>query len=576
MAAPTKRREMFWFQHLEKGMDQSVDTNRGGSENIKNAILDQRGNMVVRLGSDLFGTSLGANQGYGLFSHSSATKTGVDSAALYAVTDRDLNMYRVGDSSWSSYDDDIFTASKRVDGIDFLGRSYVNEEGGGLATSWLVGNLGTPALTGVTAGPKGNLLAVNKNILAVGSLTDERIYYTDAYSDRFFTPLGAAKASTATARANVDEDGANYVAITTDLFPADIEGGVIYNSTDDEYANVLDWVHGDNTTSTNAAVYTDGKQAVSGWNNDTLYVMKNVFRLDADCTGQIGYQGKFISFDADKMYVWDPTSNTSREWPGFGCINYRTLKIVNGLLFGVSKDGIWMMAGVESKPKNIMEKIQDKVNGYGMWDLINKANWSEVCAGVQEDRGKYWLSVGTLSTLSGAPLTAQSKVIIVLDIMTGQWTWRQYQDQMVAFASHTHGGITNLYGLGKADAAIWKFDTGTTDDNAAGAAQAISYEIRTPHEETFEHPYVSRAEQYFVKYTATAAVTVQESVNRGSYATIGTLPVASSVAIQDVTAGANKEGYSHSLKFTGTGAFSLEAWGVLAYRLAPRTGIPAV
>lgn len=552
MARRTKERkevQKFWFQGLTEAMDQATDpVLTKGTELMKNATLDRPGFYASRKGSDLLQSKIGTNPGYGLWTYNS---TDGSTRKMMAVTDRDLYVLNEATGWGSAVDTDEWTDAKDVDATDFLNRSYIGCADGTTALAYGTGS----TITDITPTIGGNILAVNKNILAVGgnNLKPDIIFYSDAYTDTFHSATG-------TCAANADVGGANTVTTTTEIFETDMIGAVLYNTTDGEMNIITDWTDGDTVTTS---------AATSGWDNDTIYVMQNAFKITGKCTGTVSYRDNFISFDVDNMYIWDPTvppHGFMRKIPGFGCTSLRTVKVVSGYLIWVNRDGIWLWNG-EGLPQDITGKIRDKIDGFGLFDLISDSNWASLAAWAVEPEGKYILSVGTLSTVSGAPASATTSAMFEFNTRTGNWTLNGYQDRFRGFTTFINtNGAKDVYGIGDTDAAVWKLYTGTTDDNSAAAAQNISVDIRVPWYQFFDDPTVaSKVNDYFVKYTSSGNVSVYDGVD-GSYSStvIGTLTTNATPKTVSLGPLPNREGFAHSLKFVSTSKFRIEGYGFLA------------
>jgi hypothetical protein len=111
---------------------------------------------------------------------------------------------------------------------------------------------------------------------------------------------------------------------------------------------------------------------------------------------------------------------------------------------------------------------------------------------------------------------------------------------------------------------VIKLDSGTTDKSSTGADVTISSEIRTPHHQLTEDPTLTnKIKEYYVKYSCDANVTLSVSVDRGSYQTLTTLDLSSTVKTVAVNPVGNTEGMTFSLKFATTGKLVLEGYGFL-------------
>jgi len=539
--------ELFWYQNLSGGMDQATDfqlVENNASQLLKNIVQDKPGVWSARKGTTKLGsTTAGSDRIYGLGAYNKSDGT----HTLFRVANRDLEKFD-GTDTWSATDTDEWPASKKVNMINFLDRMYYGSEDGATALAYSDEN-GT--LTDVTPTIGGHILGVNKSILAVGgnSLRPNVIFYSDAYTDNFYY-------STGTCAADADTNGANTVETTASVFEATDIGAILYNTTDGAMNFITEW--------TNATVpYVTTDAATSGWNNDTVYVLRNNFTQDGEVIGIIGYQDMFVSFDEENMYLWDPTSTWSKKLPGFGCVNERTIAIVEGMLFWANREGVYMYDGTGS-PVEVSKKIKDDVDGYGIWNLINDSNWGQLAAGGFD--GKYYLSLGDLSTQSGAPASAVTNAELVLDVKSASWMLNSRDDEPMVYASFINSsGAKDLYYGEKTNLAVYKMNSGTTDATSAGGTANISAEVRTPYF-IFKDPTIQwRIDKYYVRYKSGGDVTMTHSVDHGSYSAVDTLSSASSSTIESIIPPTESQGYTFSLKFATTSTFSLEAVGFVAY-----------
>jgi hypothetical protein len=404
-----------WYQNLTGGINQAtnpflVDNNE--SPFLLNCMLDQTGTWATRRGTALKGARIGTSDGmWGLM----ALHQDDGTKKLFSVTDRDLYVLNEGTSSWgSAIDTDEWPATTRVDGVKFLNRLYIGSEDGATPLAYTTGG----AITDITPTIGGSKLAVCKNILAVGGNSIKRniIFYTNAFTDTFHKATG-------TCAANADVAGANTVTATTEIFTPDMIGSVLYNTTDGAMNVITGWTSG-------TVVTTD--TATSTWDNDTVYVLKNNFKLDGSCTGNITFKENFVSWDEDKIYMWDPIGEWSSELEGFGCSNYRTVAIGGGYLFWMNREGIYKWDG-SSRPEDISKKLKDKINGLGVWDTIDMSKLAEFAAGVDNIQDKYYLSVSDMATVSGAPSSALTNIVLIYDIQKEAWTVEQYPNQPVVY-----------------------------------------------------------------------------------------------------------------------------------------------
>jgi len=537
-------KKTYWYQNFSGGMDQSTDSAlvaNNESPLLQNCSLDQTGNWVSRTGTSRADTgtpTTGQIWGLGAHNLSDGTHT------FFRVVARDLEKFD-GTDTWAVTDANEWPASKRVNMINYLDRLYLGSEDGGTALAWCVT---AGVITDVVPEIGGHILAVNKSILAVGGndMKPNVIFYTDAYTDNLFSATG-------TCAANADVAGANTVTATTSIFEADMTGAMLYNTTLDEVNVITDW--------TSATVVTTSA-ATATWNDDTIYILQNNFTLDGACTGMIGFQENFVSFDEESMYMWDPTSQWSQKVPGFGCVNDRTVQIVDGNLMWVDREAVYFWDG-QGRPIDITGKIRDKVDGYGIFDLIDDDNWGSLCAGSHE--GKHYLSLGDLSTLADAPASAMANAEMVFDVKRGAWTVNSRDDTPMCYATYINtDGSKDLYYGEKTNVCVYKMLTGTTDAMSMGSTVEIDVDIRTPHF-TFDDPTVKwRVSAFYVKYKSGGQVTTTYSKDRGGYDYLTILAAASTVTTEEIRPPTDTEAYTHSLQFVTTGTFTLEAVGFKA------------
>ena len=509
---------------------------------LKNIVLDRIGNWSVRKGTDLLGSvTAGAERvwGLGTYDKSDGTHT------FFRIANRDLEKLTEGTSTWAVVDEDEWTASKKVNTVNFLDRMYLGCEDGTTALAYTVGT----TITDVTPTIGGHHLAVCKGRIAVGgnNIKPNIVFYTLPFSDTFYDATG-------TCAANADVAGANTVTATTSIFEAYHEGAAyLYNSTEGVIRLITKFTSG-------TVVTTDGD--TSSWDNDTIYVLIDYFVMDGKCTGLASYQDTLIGFDEDNMYKWDPSSTWSVKLPGFGCVNDRTIQEVGGNLVWVNREAVYLYDGT-NRPIDISRKIKDPVDGYGLFDLIASANWGQLAAGSYD--GKYYLSVGDLSTLSGAPASAVTNAEFVFDIATGAWSLNSRDDEPMVYATFINSsGAKNLYYGEKSATAVYKMNTGTTDDDSTGTAGAISSEVRT-QEYTFGDPTIEyRVSAFYVKYKSGGNVVVTYAYNGGSYATLDTLGSSSTTTVVKILPTVQCQGFTHSLKFTCSSTMMIEAIGFMA------------
>lgn len=536
--------KIFWYQNLSGGMNQTTDhrlMENNESPLLKNIVLDRIGNWSNRKGTELLGNVTSGDArvwGLGTYDKSDGTHT------FYRICNRDLEEFN-GTDTWTAIDTDEWTASKKVNMVNFLDRIYFGCEDGTTALAYSTGD----TITDVAPVIGGHHLAVNKTRLAVGgnNIMPHVIFFSQPNTDKFYDATG-------TCAANADVAGANTVTTTAAIFEAYHEGAAyLYNATE----GVLRFITG---FTSGTVVTTDGSTAT--WDNDTVYVLIDYFTQDGKVTGITSFNEKFISFDEDNMYQWDPSSTWSYKMPGFGCVNERTIQDVGGNLIWVDREAIYLYDG-SNRPIDISRKIKDPVDGYGLFNLINPSNWGQLAAGSFD--GKYYLSVGDLSTLSGAPASAITNAEFVFDVSTGGWIMNSRDDEPVVYSTFINStGSKNLYYGEKSAMAVYKMNTGTTDDDSSGTATAISVEART-QDYTFNDPTIEyRVSGFYVRYKSGGNITVTYSYNGGSFATLDTLSASSTITVAKILPTVQCQGFTHALKFTCSSTMMIEAIGFVA------------
>jgi hypothetical protein len=123
-------------------------------------------------------------------------------------------------------------------------------------------------------------------------------------------------------------------------------------------------------------------------------------------------------------------------------------------------------------------------------------------------------------------------------------------------------GSKDLYYGEKTTGAVYKINTGSTDDDSAGTASSFAVEMRTPHYSMPNQTKQWRPSAFYVRYKSGSTVTVSVSADRGAYTTLETLAASSTVTQEKIIPIADVDAFTYSLKFTTTGTISLEAVGI--------------
>lgn len=546
------RSRITWKHGLIAGMDQATNPSLvkdNEAQLLQNVSLDQPGSWSSRRGEERVGDLIsGSDSAWGLFSyfaHSGSFKLGL-------VTNRDLYFLNEGTNSFgTAVDTDEWPASTRVDGINFLNRLYLGSEDGATPLKYTTGS----AVTNVTPTIGGSMLAVNKDSLAVAgnSLLPNTIFYTNPFTDTFFDVQ-------ATCGANADVAGANTVTITTSSFEPGYIGSILYNTTDGSMLTITGWTSG-------TVVTVNG--ATSTWDNDTVYVLKNNFKCDGRVTGLVGFGEYFIAWDEKKMYLWDPTQQPngwSFEHDNFGCSDYRSVQIVDGVVIWASRRKLCLYAG-QGKPVDITAKIRNRVTNVGIYDLLDADNWGTMASGSRPGEGIYYLSIGNLKTLSGALASNLSNVVIVFDTKKssgGLYIESRNQTPTVYTTFINSDGDLDLYYAGSGQPAVYKTNTGVTDKDSANANKAINFKVVTQEYQLSNPTVQTRMVAYYMRYISDCFIKIRHSVNRGSFVDVSTLDISESVKVVKILPpkGGAIDGFSHALEISSLNLGGLDSSNV--------------
>lgn len=538
-----------WFQNLTGGINNAVDSplaSNNQSPHLKNITLRKLGNWMTRKGTALYQNRIGTSTGiYGLFDYESfSTSTGVVTHRMGCVYNRSLYMADNGETSWgTAVAATAFPASTFVRAIDHMNRAYLATDDGSTALKYWDGT----TLTTTSPAIPGGIVAANKHILALAGANKVKnmIFYTTPYTDKFYTATFTVSSSSTS----------TTLVAPSGTFTADMVGAEVFNATDGAFATIIEW--GSSTTVTLNTSIGDT------WDGDTAYVIQNVYRLGGTVNSMVGFKENFVSWDEDTMYVWDPVSIYESKFPDFGCAGQDTVQSIDGKLFWLDHGGIYMWDGSSSNPQEISSILKDKENGFGVWDLLNTANFDTACSGKDEVQGRYYLSVGDLQTVTGAPASGVTNAVLVYDISMGEWELYSYNRKPQRFSGHLNSaGTRNLYFGDSAHGSVFKTDTGTTDAVGDGTTAAISYEAQTKQHILGSQVVTRIPNSIFARYVADSTVTAAISPDGGTMVTQTTMPAsASSVAVAEIRPTRAVAAVSHSIKFSGTGKFVLKGYG---------------
>ena len=175
----------------------------------------------------------------------------------------------------------------------------------------------------------------------------------------------------------------------------------------------------------------DGYGANHAWIST---LQSNNHTFNGDVTAIAAYNGKTIAFKADAMYEIVNTKNPFRIMDVFeiGCIDNRSVQVVNGMLFFASEDGIYIYTG--GKPQCISQKLNIK-------------RITSAVAGTDEK--KYYLS-----TIYTDRRNVEQRIIFVYDTTVGAWTKQSYCGNIVSM-TYMDG---NLFGI-TYDSHLYKLNT---------------------------------------------------------------------------------------------------------------------
>lgn len=533
------RPKLLWRQGLVSGMDQATNPNLvrdNEAQLLKNVSLDQPGSWSSRRGETRVGDLIASTDApWGLFAYSKFDGT----FKLGTVTGRDLYFLNEGTGEWgAAVDTDEWPATTRVDAVNFLNRLYLGSEDGATPLAYTTGS----TVTDVTPLIGGSQLAVNKNQLAVAgnSLLPNVIFYSKPFTDTFHHATG-------TCGANADTAGTGTVTATTDIFEPGYIGSILYNTTDSQMVLITGWRSG-------TVVETNGD--TSGWDNDTVYVLKNNFKCDGKVKGLVGYGEYFIAWDEHKMYCWDPTQQPngwSIEYKA-GCSDYRTVGVIDDIVIFANRNALMLYAG-QGKPIDITSKIRNKITDDGIYDLLNRANFGTLAAGVKPGEGIYKLSMGTLATKTGALASALANVELIFDVKknAGYIATRNQKPVVYTNFINSSGELDLLYGASN-DAAVYKTDTGVVDSDKSGNPVRIQMDIVTQDYRLSDPRVQTRGSEFPIQYISKCPIDVELSVNRGEFVELGTLPISETVKVLTIlppsnTTSGNIDGFSYRLRF---------------------------
>lgn len=528
-------------QGLTGGMNQASDSTLlpdGDAKYLLNITLDEVGNWVSRPGSSAVGSAIsGSDEGWGLFTYDSTD----DTFTLIGISDRNVTALTEPDT-WNDIATTQFPASTRVDATNFLNRLYMGSEDGATPVKYTTGGATTSLVP--TLGGSQIITAKDSLVLQGNDIRPDIVFFSKPYTDQFYE-------STGTAASNADVNGAGTVVTTTAIFEPDDKGAVLYNSTEGKMAFITEWV-----SATIPYVKTDAD--TSTWDNDTVYVLRNRFKLDGAAQGVAAFQEYVVSFDQEKGYLWDPTSPTwSRVLPAPGCVNYRTVQVVDGKLGWMSRRGYYIFNG-EKAPFDFSSKVKNKAKLTGVWDLIDYSEADKFCAG-NDDESKIFLSVGTLKTKSGVFGSGVENAVFVIDLAREAWVLYSYPEQILAFTNFTNSdGEKELYGITSSAQVIKVEDTATSQD---WGDVDIDVEVVTADHILGDPTVYHSVKSYKLRYTSSAEISIDDSVNKESYQVVDTVPISSSLNQVSRLPKKNRQGLTHSLRFTSTAPCSIEAYG---------------
>jgi hypothetical protein len=166
--------------------------------------------------------------------------------------------------------------------------------------------------------------------------------------------------------------------------------------------------------------------------------------------------------------------------------------------------------------------------------------------------------------LSGAPASAITNAEFVFDVSNGCWTLNSRDDEPVVYSTFINStGAKDLYYGEKTNLAVYKMNTGTTDDDSTGSPSAISLEARTM-DYIFDDPTIEyRIANFYVRYKSGGDITVSYAYNGGSYAALDTLSSSSTITVERILPKVQCQGFCHSLKFTCSSTMMIEAIGFM-------------
>lgn len=372
---------------------------------LQNIALDKPGSWRKRGGSDLLSTTQAGNGVYGLIEY--VPNSG--SRILRAVRSQDLDTYDVGTDAYTQIDASQFTASTKVQSVNFLNRvyhistaDYLCYESGGTCTD--VGTGGDEI--------KGNSIAVAQNTLFVGGVTYIGTTGVVNQQDRVYYSLF---------------DSAN-------------------NTPDDQ---LYDNETGTDTMATSTRWFT------------IIQPVKGLFSF--------GTTNLVYAFSEDYCYSFDMKLENNAVGPqkvfDIGLANPNAICQVNGWMIWMSPDcRLWAYGGAGT-PIPLSWDIEDDANGETILSSIDKTKINEIALGATGNT--IYVSIGDVS-FHGTTITNT----VLTGLMTQNmghilWSFLSFPVKPYMFTPATFNGVKTLVfgALGVDD--VYRINSGTNDGNTA-------------------------------------------------------------------------------------------------------------
>lgn len=163
---------------------------------------------------------------------------------------------------------------------------------------------------------------------------------------------------------------------------------------------------------------------------------------------------KMVIFTEYAAYLYDQ-SQLKLTW-ATGCSNHRTICTSGAYMIWANMDGVWLSTG--GQPQNISGEVID---------FIRNGNPRNFFAKIVDE--VYHLYVGTV-TVNGVTYV---NCTLKFNIAISTWEWREYADNMAAYAVYNSTGTRRLY-MGDTSGQVWDKGKYTDTTLVSGDSQTTA------------------------------------------------------------------------------------------------------